>query len=165
MVIELETERLRLRQWREGDVESLHAFYNDPASQSVYDTAYTREDTWRRIALNFGHWHLRGFGTWALEEKSTKSFAGHAGLWFPEGWGDVEVGYGIAPEHRRKGFAAEAATCARNYGYKIGIPRLVSYIQPTNAASIGVATRLHAKPNGEFMMHGKPHTIYLHQEP
>jgi RimJ/RimL family protein N-acetyltransferase len=108
---------------------------------------------------------LRGFGPWALEEKTSKSFVGHGGLWFPEGWDDVEVGYGIAPEHRRKGYAAEAALCARNYGYEIGIPRLVSYIQPGNAASIAVATRLQAKPNGEFMMHGKPHTVYLHQKP
>jgi RimJ/RimL family protein N-acetyltransferase len=75
------------------------------------------------------------------------------------------VGYGIAPEHRRKGFAAEAATCARDYGYKIGIAKLVSYIQPTNTASIAVATSLGAIPDGEFMMHGKPHTIYLHQKP
>ncbi|MEP7173885.1 MAG: GNAT family N-acetyltransferase [Aestuariivirga sp.] len=165
MAIELETERLRLRQWREGDVESLHAFYNDPASRSVYGTAYTREDTWRRIALNFGHWRLRGFGTWALEEKSTKSFAGHAGLWFPEGWDDVEVGYGVAPEHRRKGYATEAALYARNYGYEIGIAKLVSYIQPTNTESIAVATRLGAIPDGEFMMYEKPHTIYLHQKP
>jgi RimJ/RimL family protein N-acetyltransferase len=64
-----------------------------------------------------------------------------------------------------KAMQAEAALCARNYGYEIGIPRLVSYIQPDNAASIAVATRLQAKPNAEFMMHGKPHTIYLHQKP
>ena len=164
MAIDLETERLRLRQWREDDVESLHAFYNDPASQSIYGTAYTREDTWRRIALNFGHFHLRGFGTWALEEKSSSAFAGYAGLWFPQGWSDVEVGYGIAPEHRRKGFAVEAAAKARDYGYEIGIKRLVSYIQPTNAASIGVATRIGARPAGEFILNGKPHTIYLHQK-
>ena len=165
MALELETERLRLRQWREDDVGPLLAFYTDPVSESIYGTGIARADIWRRIALYFGHFHLRGFGPWALEEKSSKSFVGHGGLWFPEGWGDVEVGYGIAPEHRRKGYAAEAARCARDYGYQIGIPRLVSYIQPTNAASIAVATRLGAKPDGEFMMHGKPHTIYLHQKP
>ena len=165
MAIELESARLRLRQWREDDVGPLLAFYNDPVSESIYGAGFTRADIWRRIALFVGHFQLRGFGPWALEEKTSKSFVGHGGLWFPEGWDDVEVGYGIAPEHRRKGYAAEAALCARNYGYEIGIPRLVSYIQPDNAASIAVATRLQAKPNGEFMMHGKPHTIYLHQKP
>ena len=156
MAIELESARLRLRQWREDDVGPLLAFYNDPVSESIYGAGVTRADIWRRIALFFGHFHLRGFGPWALEEKTSKSFVGHGGLWFPEGWDDVEVGYGIAPE---------AALCARNYGYEIGIPRLVSYIQPDNAASIAVAARLQAKPNGEFMMHGKQHTIYLHQKP
>lgn len=165
MALELETERLRLRQWREDDVGPLLAFYNDPVSESIYGTGATRADIWRRIALFFGHFHLRGFGLWALEEKTSKSFVGYGGLWFPEGWDDVEVGYGIAPEHRRKGYAAEAAIRARNYGHEIGIARLVSYIQPTNAASIAVAARLGAKPDGEFMMHGKPHTVYLHQKP
>jgi RimJ/RimL family protein N-acetyltransferase len=165
MALELETERLRLRQWREDDVGPLLAFYNDPVSESIYGVGATRADIWRRIALFFGHYQLRGFGLWALEEKGSKSFVGYGGLWFPEGWDDVEVGYGIAPEHRRKGYAAETASRARDYGYETGIARLVSYIQPTNAASIAVATHLGAKPDGEFIMHGKPHTIYLHRKP
>ena len=165
MALELESARLRLRQWREDDVGPLLAFYNDPVSENIYGAGVTRADIWRRIALFFGHFHFRSFGLWALEEKNSNSFVGYGGLWFPEGWDDVEVGYGIAPEHRRKGYAAEAACCARNHGYKIGIAKLVSYIQPTNTASIAVATSLQAKPNGEFMMHGKSHTIYLHQKP
>ena len=34
---------------------------------------------------------------------------------------------------------------ARDYGYEIGIARLVSYIQPGNAASIPVAEKLTGK--------------------
>jgi len=165
MAVELETERLRLRQWREDDVGPLFAFYTDPVSEGIYGAGVTREEVWRRIAMRIGHFHLRGYGLWAVEEKASKSFAGYAGLHYPLGWDDVEVGYGIAPEHRRKGYAAEAAIRARDYGYEIGIPRLVSYIQPTNAASIAVATRLGAKPDGEFMMQNLRHTIYLHQKP
>jgi RimJ/RimL family protein N-acetyltransferase len=164
-MVELETARLRLRKWREDDVEALYAFYSDPVSKSIYGYDYSRDDIWRRIAFNLGHWQLRGFGTWALEEKTTGTFAGYAGLWFPHGWGDVEVGYGIAPEHRSKGFATEAATCARDYGYKIGIKRLVSYILPTNEASQRVVQRLGAKPDGAFMLYDIPHIIYLHQKP
>lgn len=164
-MVELETARLRLRKWREDDQESLHAFYSDPISQSIYGYDYSRDDIWRRIAFNLGHWQLRGFGTWALEEKATGTFAGYAGLWFPLGWGDVEVGYGLAAEHRGKGFATEAAICARDHGYKIGIERLVSYILPTNAASQRVAERLAAKPDGAFMLYDIPHIIYLHQKP
>ena len=109
MALELESARLRLSQWREDDVGPLHAFYNDPVSENIYGAGVTREDIWRRIALFFGHFHFRSFGLWALEEKNSNRFVGYGGLWFPESWDDVEVGYGIQPEYRRKGYAAEAA--------------------------------------------------------
>lgn len=165
MAIELETERLHLRQWRESDVEPLLAYHRDPVCESLFGDGFTREDIWRRIALFSGHFNLRGYGLWALEEKHSQSFAGYAGLYYPDGWGDIEVGYGIAPQHRRKGFAIEAATRARDYGYEIGCKRLVSYILPTNEASQRVVQRLQAKPDGAFMLHEVPHITYLHQKP
>ena len=54
-VVELETERLRLRRWREEDVDPLLAFYRDPQSQAVYGSDVSRADVWRRIALIIGH--------------------------------------------------------------------------------------------------------------
>ena len=165
MAIELETERLRFRQWREGDVEALYVFHNDPVTKAVYGVEFTRAEIWRRVAMFSGHWQMRGFGPLALEEKETGSFAGYCGLWFPESWEDIEIGYGIAPEHRRKGYAVEAIRRVRDHGYhERGIKRLVSYIAPANLASQAVAKKLGAIPDGEFMMHGKPHTIYLHQK-
>jgi len=160
---ELETERLRLRHWRESDVDLLLGFYRDPQSAAVYGEDIKRSDVWRRMALAIGHWHLRGFGPWVLEDKATSKIAGLGGLWFPDGWGDVEVGYGIMPEFRGQGYAAEAARRVRDYGYReIGLARLVSYIDPGNTASIKVAEKLGALPDGEFLMHGKPHLIYLY---
>src|SRR5687768_11856711 len=106
---ELETERLRLRFWRERDVDVLHDFYRDPQSAAIYGEDVRRSDVWRRIALFIGHWQLRGYGPWALEDRASGKFAGHCGLWFPEGWRDPEVGWGIMPEFRGKGYASEAA--------------------------------------------------------
>ena len=160
---ELETERLRLRHWRESDVDPLHVFYRDPLSAEIYGSGIERSDVWRRMALAIGHWHLRGFGPWILEEKTSSRIAGQCGLWFPDGWGDVEVGYGIMPEFRGKGYASEAAARVRNYGYREkGIARLVSYIDPGNSASLRVAEKLGARLDGEFLLHGKAHQVYLH---
>jgi RimJ/RimL family protein N-acetyltransferase len=161
--VEHESERLRLRQWRESDVAALHAFYCDPLSVQIYGGPVSLDDAWRRIALILGHFEIRGYGLWALEEKSGGAFVGFGGLWFPHGWSDVEVGYGIAPEHRGKGFATEAAAAARDYGYgRLGLDRVVSYIQPDNRASIRVAEKLGARPSGSFLMKDLPHTVYLH---
>jgi RimJ/RimL family protein N-acetyltransferase len=166
MVPELETGRLRLRNWREEDTDPYHAFFCDPVTRQVYGTDFTRSEIWRRIAAFIGHWQLRGFGHWALEDKATHRFAGYAGLWFPPEFGDIEVGYGIMPEFRGRGYAPEAAGAARDFGYsQRAIPRLVSYINPVNHASIRVAEKLGAIPDGEYPVQGKPHIVFLHTNP
>jgi RimJ/RimL family protein N-acetyltransferase len=160
---ELETGRLHLRQWRESDVDPLYEFYRDAQSQAIYGADISRSDVWRRIALIIGHFQIRGFGLYALEDKETRDLAGYAGLWFPDGWDDVEIGYGIAPKFRGRGYATEAALRVRDHGFgELGLPRLVSYINPINVTSIRVAEKLGAAPDGEFIMHGKPHMIYRH---
>lgn len=164
MAPELATERLLFRDWRESDVEPYLDFYRDPQSQAVYDCAdVTRSDVWRRVALLIGHWQLRGYGPWALEDRASGRFAGYCGVWFPDGWGDPEVGWGIMPEFRGRGYASEAAMRARDFGYgEKKLPRLVSYIDPANTASLRVARKLGARQDGEFLLHDKIHHVYLH---
>ena len=159
----LTTERLIMRGWRESDLDSLVEFHSDSLTKSIYKIEPIRGDIWRRIAMGIGHWHLRGFGVWLLEEKETHDYVGQCGHWHPDGWPEVEVGYGVHPRHRGKGYAVEAATLARDYGYeKHHFKRLVSYIQPSNANSIRVAEKMGAVPDGTFDMSGIPHTVYLH---
>lgn len=163
MAPELTTTRLRFRFWRDSDVDPFYDFYRDPRSQAVYGADVERSDVWRRVALFIGHWHLRGYGPWALEERASGKFVGYCGPWFPDGWGDPEIGWGIMPEFRGRGYAGEAGKRARDYGYRdVGLPRLVSYIDPGNSASLRVAEKLGAVPDGEFLLHGKPHLVYLH---
>lgn len=163
---EFETERLRLRQWRESDVDPFLDFYRDPQSAAVYGSGdVTRSDVWRRVGLFIGHWTLRGYGPWALEDRATGKFAGHSGLWFPDGWGDPEIGWGIMAEFRGRGFAREAAERARQHGYHtLKLQRLVSYINPSNTASQRVAEKLGARREGEFLLHGTHHHVYLHSQ-
>jgi RimJ/RimL family protein N-acetyltransferase len=159
------TERLTLRPFRESDVDSLVEFHADPLTYSIYKVEPKRGDMWRRIAVGLGHWELRGFGGWALEEKSTQDYVGACGHWFPEGWDDVEIGYGIHPKHRGKGYAVEAALFVRELGSeKHGFVRQVSYIQPNNSNSIRVAEKMGAVPDGTFDMSGISHTVYLHRK-
>ncbi len=161
---ELETERLRLRLPREGDLEGLYELHADPFTVSVFRSGFNRIEIWRRIAMALGYWQLRVYGPWSLEDKKTGTYVGSCSLWFPDGWQDVEVGYSIHPAFRGQGLAVEAAKCVRNFGFSHHkFKRLVSYIQPSNLQSIRVAEKLGAKPDGEFMMGDIPHTIYLHQ--
>ena len=59
-------------------------------------TVFTRADAWRSIAFFMGHWHMRGYGHWAVEEKATGRMIGRIGFLNPEGWPAFEIGWTLA---------------------------------------------------------------------
>ncbi len=146
-----ETDRLLLRQWRLEDFEKYAAFYADESLARFVGGTCDRATAWRKMASLAGHWVLRGFGCWAVEEKETGDFAGCVGLWRPEGWPEVELGYWILADKHGRGYATEAGREAQRFARDVvKTPTLVSYIDPRNAASIRVAERLGGRPDGEI---------------
>jgi len=150
----IETERLILRRWREGDIEPNTAMLADPAS-GRFITADGKPVTdafvgWRNAAIMSGHWVLHGVGMFVVEEKQTGRFVGRVGPWFPPGWPGFEVGWGIASEFRGKGYAVEAARASIDWSFAIyELERIIHCIDPENVASQAVARRLGAEKQGE----------------
>lgn len=163
---ELSTERLKMRGWRESDLVPLSAFYADEESARFIGGIRDRHIVWRQIATYIGHWVLRGYGFWALEEKATGKFAGWCGLWFPDGWPEPEIGWGLMPEARGKGYATEAAKRARDHAYdELGWTTAISFIAPGNHTSRAVAERLGAALEYETHLMGQPANIFRHPSP
>ena len=105
--------------------------------------APSREETWRHMAMHAGIWTIRGFGLWAVELRSTGELLGRAGVWFPEGWPEIEAGWVIAPEHWGSGYATEAAREALRQAFAtLGVTHVISLIHPENLASRRVAEKL-----------------------
>src|SRR5205823_14550586 len=98
---------------------------------------------WRTLALLIGHWHLLGYGQWAVVEKATGHVIGRAGLWNPEGGYGLEVGWVIRRSRWGQGFATEAARAAVQHGFEtVGATHLISLIRPDNARSLRVAEKI-----------------------
>lgn len=166
-MVELETERLLLRQWCQEDFEVYAAYYADPELARFIGGACDRPTAWRRLAAEVGHWTLRGFGFWAVEELDSGSLVGCVGLWRPEGWPELELGYWLLPAGQGYGYATEAGLRAREYAYDVlGKRTLVSYIHPDNEPSKRVAERLGARHEAtiELLSFG-PHCVYRHPAP
>lgn len=166
-MITLETERLLLRPWQEKDFESYAAYYADEETARFVGGACNREQAWRRMSALIGHWVLRGYGYWAVEEKSTAQFVGCVGLWFSEGWPELELGYWLMREMQGKGFATEAALRSRAYAFdSLKATTLVSYIHPENEPSKRLAERLGAHFETEIALlnYGR-HCVYRHPKP
>lgn len=143
-MIELETPRLRLRQWRLADFEWYAALCADPeVMRFLGGKAFTRLEAWRQFCSLAGHWHFRGYGLWAVEEKAGGRLLGRVGLIDHEGWPGFEVGWTLARDAWGHGFATEAASRSMQYAFEeLKRDRVISLIDPGNLASRKVAERL-----------------------
>jgi len=116
---------------------------------------------WRQMAMIVGHWGLRGFGLWAVEEKATGRLAGRVGFFEPEGWPGFELGWVLAREFWGRGFATESARRALEFAFnEMSRERVISLIRPENVASIKVAERLVERRTGETELFGEPAFVY-----
>jgi len=166
MVPELQTERLLLRALREEDLSAFAEFIADATATRFVGGPGNRQNAWRRMAMFVGHWTLRGYGPWALEEKATGRWVGYTGLWNPEGWPEPELMWGLAVGSQGRGYATEGARRIRDYAYReLGWTTLTSNINPANERSQGVARRLGAVRERDIMIGEHPVGVYRHPGP
>ena len=83
--------------FRESDLDAYAEMCGDPEVMRYLGDGhrFSRAEAWRNMALVIGHWQLRGFGLWAVEEKRTELCVGRVGCWQPEGWPGLEVGWAL----------------------------------------------------------------------
>jgi RimJ/RimL family protein N-acetyltransferase len=145
----LETERLTLRDWRLEDFESYTAIFCDPEVTQFISKAPTRNEAWRQMAAQIGHWSLRGYGAWAVERKSDGAVIGRIGFWFPDSWPACELIWTLGRAYWGHGYASEGAKAAMAFGFtELAFPKIVSHIDPKNHRSERVAKRLGQEPEG-----------------
>src|SRR5574341_603687 len=85
--VKLESDRLILRWFREGDLADLCRMTADPEVMKFLGDGQPPDEmnTWRQMATYMGHWHYRGYGIWAGEEKSSRRGVGRIGFMHPVG--------------------------------------------------------------------------------
>ena len=159
----LDTDRLRLRMFREDDLTTYLKIFSHPeVCRYLGDgNPIDRLEAWRQVAAILGHWQLRSYGLWAVEEKSTGTLIGRIGFIHPEGWPGLELGWSLAADQWGKGFATEAANACLNYGFsEFGFEHVISLIRPENLRSIAVAERIGEIPEREIEFLGKRVVVY-----
>ena len=163
MIPTLETERLRLRAFREDDLDAFAAIYADAEVMRFIGDGKVadRDGTWRVMSLLLGHWQLRGYGIWAAEEKETGALVGRIGLWNPEGWPGLEVGWLLARSHWGRGLATEGGRRSLAWAFdELGADHVISLIRPENAASIRVAEKLGERREAATRILGDDALVY-----
>jgi len=147
----LDSARLNLRAWTPSDVPAMVALFDDShvgrfitGGQPISAEEAARFiDRYARIQRE------RGWCRWALELKTKPDeLAGFCGVgctFAPE----IELGWTLRRDLWGYGYATEAALAAQRYCFeRVGFERIISVIDPGNAASIRVAERIGMRADG-----------------
>lgn len=160
-MVVIETERLRLRPFREEDLDAYAALCADAEVMRFLGGPLSREGAWRQIAYFLGHWQLRGFGMLAAEERDSGRLVGRIGFLMPEGWPGFEVGWTLARAYWGRGYATEGARAAITHAFDaLDRDHVVSLIDPENTPSLRVAERLGERPEGRATVVGHEVIVY-----
>ncbi len=162
-MVTLETKQLTLRMLRESDIDAYAEMVADPEVMRFIGDgkALSRPLAWRNLAMMIGHWHLRGYGPWAVEERGTGQLVGRIGFWNPEGWPGFELGWMLRRQFWGRGYASEGARAALDFAFtRLDQPAVISLIYPENAASIRVAQRLGEHLAGRVDVMGRSALLY-----
>lgn len=146
-IIEIDTPRLRLRQWRASDVVPFAALNADPRVMEFFPELMRPPES-RAVARRIRDLIAeRGWGLWAVEVRGGARFVGFVGLHVPSPelpcYPCVEIGWRLAPAHWGQGYATEAARGALEIGFaRLGLDEIVSFTSRQNLRSQAVMQRL-----------------------
>jgi len=158
---QIETERLVLRGIEERDFENFAAMFADAEFAHFLGGIWGRERCWGSIAWTLGHWRMRGYGMFAVDDKASGAYIGRIGpIWRPDVI-EIEIGWQIARPFWNRGLATEGARAARDWTFAtLRFEKVVHYIDPANPASIRVAEKLGAHYARDLAYEGGTARVY-----
>ena len=144
----IETERLVLRPWRDGDWHGLHRTYGDAEVMGwIGAGAADLPATAAAVGRMSMHWRLLGYGMFAVEERTSGEIVGRVGLMFHPDWPldgpKVEVGWTL-----------ERSAWGNGYATVLDLPQIFSMTRPDNVRSRGVMERCGLTKRGELDFQG-----------
>ncbi len=152
----LKTDRLILREFRQSDLDDVHAYGSDPAVARYMDWGPNTPE----VSKHFLGLQIEGQKTWprkdvslAIELRETGRMIGSIRLWVvQEPWATAEIGYSLDRGHWRRGLVSEAANAMMRAGFEVlKLHRIVATCDVRNRGSWGVMRKLGMRREGKLM--------------
>ncbi len=150
----LETERLLLREYTEGDFDALYPILSDPVTMQHYPKPYDECGVRRWLSWSLENYEKHGFGWWAIILKESGELIGDAGITMQSIDGELlpELGYHIGCRHWRRGYGREACKAVLDRIFATTeLDRIYSYMTKSNVASYSLAEALGMKKMKEYV--------------
>ena len=140
--MQLQTDRLILREYSMDDFDALYEIMSDAETMQHYPAPFDQARTLRWIEWNLENYQKYGWGLWAVVLKETGEFIGDCGITLQDIDGQLlpEIGYHIHKKYWRRGFAKEASRVVRDWVFEnTNYDTIYSYMKYTNVASYSTA--------------------------
>lgn len=158
----LDTQRLTLRAPKKADLPTMTAFFETERSH-VVGGPVDAMGAFTKLTARIGHWAIKGYGLWHIDDRKTGDFLGWVGVTNPPSWDEPELGWTLFAHAEGKGYAFEAARAARAYAAQhLKLDSLISYIRADNTRSAALAAKLGARFERDGMVVGTPCHIWRH---
>ncbi len=149
----IETERLKLRELKIDDTESLSDILSDPETMNYYPSPYKYNEVETLIKRFIKSYQENGFGLWAVILKDEDKFIGECGISLQNIDGVIvpEIGYHIDKKYWENGYATEAAKASLAYGFeKLNLKEIFIHTYVKNIPSRRVAEKLKMDKKKEY---------------
>jgi RimJ/RimL family protein N-acetyltransferase len=158
----LTTERLILRPPVFADFAAMEALLTSPRSRYM-GGPYNTFAAWGLFCHDVGSWQLFGHGALMIDLRETGECVGQVGINHGPLFPEKELGWLLYEGHEGRGYALEAARALRDWAFGArGLPTLVSYVDPANSRSIGVAERLGAVRDDQALRQDAEDLVFRH---
>ena len=163
----LETGRLQLREFDEGDAAPYYVLGSDPAI-----IRYTGDPGRGLTSLEHAREVLRshpisdyqkyGYGRWACVHRASGEVIGFAGLKYLDDLKEVDLGYRLRPDYWGLGLATEAGRAVVDYGFaQLKLKQIIALVPPENLASARVLDKLGFTLVGDIEFRGASAAKYV----
>ncbi|NKB34539.1 MAG: GNAT family N-acetyltransferase [Pseudomonadales bacterium] len=157
IVHQLQTPRLRLRQWKEKDLQAFARLNADDAVMEFFPNTFNLEESKEFAEKYQRKIEKNGWGFWVTERLEDGAFIGLVGLNRVDDLpiGDcVEVGWRLAKDFWGFGYATEAARACLEFAFdELALDEVVAITTVNNTPSRRVMDRLDMIDSGENFEH------------
>ena len=152
----IESERLRIRRFKDSDLAPFMAYRNDPEVARYQSWDSSDEQEARTFIRAMESAQLGVPGEWfqfAIESKEMGDLIGDCGLRVDKHEPyRAEIGFTLAREHQGKGFASEAVSVLLDYAFgTLELHRVVAIADSRNAPSVALLERVGMRREGHFL--------------
>ena len=161
----IETERMHLLPWEAADWSAFRPIVIDPEVMRFITFGHPLSDDEIRafVARQIDGFAERGFCLWKLIRKSDSTLIGFCGIQplVVEGVPEIEIGWRLARDSWRQGYASEAARASLRDGVaRCKLNRIVAIALPENIASRRVMEKIGMEYERNIMHKDLDHVLY-----